>query len=79
MENLIFDYAAELQKNIGEEASASKSYVELLKLLNELDIPEDDKDEYADHIKEIIADELNHIEVLRELFYKITGVKPKVD
>lgn len=79
MEDLVFDYSAALQENIKDEAEASESYVRLLKLLNNLDIPEEDKNAYAEHIKEIIADELNHMKVLKELFYEITGIKAKVD
>lgn len=61
------------------EADAIQKYTELIEIILESPLSSEDKEELVDKIKEIIADELNHEEVLRDIYIKITGIKPNKD
>lgn len=62
-----YSIAAEIYKNIEDENKAIEKYMSLLSIL-----PDEDK-----HIvEEIVSDEKNHREVLKELAYKYDGSIP---
>ena len=56
---------AEIEESISDEAQARQGYYELMTLLNEKD---------RDIIKEIISDELNHAELLKEMARRYSGI-----
>ena len=61
------------------EADAIQKYTELIETILESPLSQEDKQELTDKIREIIADELNHEQVLREIYIKITGIEPNKD
>jgi len=63
--------AAEIEKNIADEATARSGYLKLLPMLL--------SDEDRAVIKEIIADELNHSELLRKMALVYNGIESKKD
>lgn len=64
------DFLAELAENLADEAKAIEGYYKLITLCPEKYIPQ---------IVEIIADEKNHMEVLRGIMEDIDKIKPKKD
>ena len=58
------------------EADAIQKYTEFLKVIEKSPLSQEDKDELSAKIKEIISDELNHQNILREIFVKVTGILP---
>jgi len=64
------EISAEIEKNIADEATARVGYYKLLSMLLEEDFPV---------IEEIISDELNHSERLKELSFKYNQIKQAVD
>ena len=60
--------AAEIAHNLQDEWDAIEGYQKLIPFL-ELH----DDQESIDHIREIISDELNHAEILREMIRKYDG------
>ena len=66
----IFTLAALIQSNIEDESGAIRRYLQLLPYLNEKD---------KDIIKEIISDELNHAEKLKDMVFRYVRIKPMTD
>lgn len=64
------EFLADLAKNLADEATAIEGYYKLIALAPEKYIPQ---------IVEIIADEKNHMEVLRGIMEDIDKIKPKKD
>lgn len=60
-----------IQANIQDEADAARKYFQLLEYLT------DEND--IDTVKEIISDELNHAEKLREMVLSYSGIEPAKD
>lgn len=60
----------EIAKNIKDEGEALLGYVPLIN---------DPDEKIQDAVKEIVADELNHLLTLAAIYVKITGVKPAKD
>lgn len=58
---------AEIEENISDEAQARQGYYELMEIL------ENQKD--ISIIEEIISDELNHAELLKEMAQRYSGIK----
>lgn len=74
------DMATELQYNIKAEANAITDYNRLLDMVNKAeDIKGDQKLAIIGAVYEIIGDELNHQNVLENLYSLITGIKAKTD
>lgn len=65
-----------LQENNKDEAEAIANYTELLTIIPEFELEEDLSQELMEAITEIIADELNHQQVLNELYIKLTEIEP---
>ena len=65
-----------LQENNKDEAEAISNYTELLAIIPEFELEEDLSQELMEAITEIIADELNHQQVLNELYIKLTEIEP---
>ena len=61
------------------EADAVQKYTELLETILQSPLSQEDKDELVAKISEIISDELNHEEVLKEIYVKLTGIEPNKD
>ena len=71
--------ASELQYNIKAEATAITDYNILLDLINSSDIPNGQKLAIISAVYEIIADEMNHQDVLQNLYTLVTGISAKKD
>ena len=69
------DIANLIEFNDKEEANAIVNYNELLKSVEESDLPKSQKDRIESEVYEIIGDELNHQERLKMLYSLITGIK----
>lgn len=61
------------------EADAIQKYTEFIKIIQESVMDSADKEEIIAQIREIISDELNHEDKLREIYKKITGIEPNKD
>ena len=67
--NNMYDLVADLEKNIAAEATARQDYYIILKYwYDELELEE------VEQIKEIIAEELKHTEILRNMIEKRTKI-----
>ena len=67
--NNMYDFVADLEKNIAAEATARQDYYIILKYwYDELELAE------VEQIKEIIAEELKHTEILRNMIEKRTKI-----
>ena len=73
------DMAIELQYNIKAEATAITDYNRLLDLIDKSDIPSGQKLAIISAVYEIIADEMNHQDVLQNLYTSVTGISAKKD
>lgn len=73
------DMAIELQYNIKAEATAITDYNRLLDLIDKSDIPSGQKLAIISAVYEIIADEMNHQDVLQNLYTLVTGISAKKD
>lgn len=71
--------ASELQYNIKAEATAITDYNMLLDLIDKSDIPSGQKLAIISAVYEIIADEMNHQDVLQNLYTLVTGISAKKD
>ena len=66
------DFVTWLEKATAAEAEARQDYYDLLRLFaNEV------TDEEVSQVKEIIAEELKHTEILRKIVERVTGIKPE--
>lgn len=72
-------FANEIQFNIKEEASAIENYNRLLKMLEDVELPQRQKEVIQSVIFEINGDELNHQTKLKELFTLVSGIKEAQD
>lgn len=61
------------------EADAIQKYTEFLRMIAESEIDENDKNEMTEQIEEIISDELNHQNKLREIYTRLTNIMPNKD
>jgi bacterioferritin (cytochrome b1) len=68
------DVTDAVQQNIQEESRAIINYNTLLKSALASDMPDDVKREFKREIAEIVADELNHIDRLKDIYTYITGI-----
>ena len=73
------DMAIELQYNIKAEATAITDYNLLLDMIDKSDIPSGQKLAIISAVYEIIADEMNHQDVLQNLYTLVTGISAKKD
>lgn len=73
------DIASELQYNIKAEAMAITDYNMLLGSIDNSDIPSGQKLAIISAVYEIIADEMNHQDVLQNLYTLVTGISAKKD
>ena len=73
------DIATELQYNIKAEAMAITDYNMLLGSIDNSDIPSGQKLAIISAVYEIIADEMNHQDVLQNLYTSVTGISAKKD
>ena len=71
--------ATELQYNIKAEATAITDYNVLLDMIGNADIPRKQKLAIISAVYEIIADEMNHQDVLQNLYTLVTGISAKKD
>ena len=71
-------YIANLtQFNMRAEAQAIEDYTNMIKETMDCeDLDELEKEQIVEQIKELIADELNHQEVLQEIYVYITNIEP---
>lgn len=66
------DFITWLEKATAAEAEARQDYYDLLRLFaNEF------TNEEISQVKEIIAEELKHTEILRKIVERVTGIKPE--
>ena len=65
----MYDFVADLEKNIAAEAEARQDYYILLKYWYDELEPEE-----VEQIKEIIAEELKHTEILRDMIERKTKI-----
>lgn len=80
MDNQIsWELAKATEFNAKAEAQAIYDYSEMMKFIDQAPILPDEKDEMKLIIAEIISDELNHQEKLRQLYVKLTAVLPNKD
>lgn len=80
MDNQIsWELAKATEFNAKAEAQAIYDYSEMMKFIDQAPILPDEKDEIKLIIAEIISDELNHQEKLRQLYVKLTAVSPNKD
>ena len=80
MDNQIsWELAKATEFNAKAEAQAIYDYSEMMKYIDQAPILPDEKDEMKLIIAEIISDELNHQEKLRQLYVKLTAVLPNKD
>ena len=75
----LFEIAKQIEFNAKAEAQAVYDYTDLIKMLGGIDIEEDKKQEIADSIQEIIADELNHQNKLQSIYTYLTTIEPNKD
>ena len=66
------DLLIDLEKNIADEAEARMGYYQILK-----DYKTYLSTEEIDLLKEIIAEELKHTEILKAMIYKRNYIKPE--
>ena len=71
--------ASELQYNIKAEATAITDYNVLLDMIDKSDIQSGQKLAIISAVYEIIADEMNHQDVLQNLYTLVTGISAKKD
>lgn len=75
MDNQIsWELAKATEFNAKAEAQAIYDYSEMMKFIDQAPILPDEKDEMKLVIAEIISDELNHQEKLRQLYVKLTAI-----
>lgn len=71
------DIAKLTQFNEKAEAQAVEDYTEMIKQVIECEELDDtEKEEVVGKITELIADELNHQQVLQELYVYLTDIEP---
>lgn len=71
------DIAKLTQFNEKAEAQAVEDYTEMIKQVVECEELDDtEKEEIVGKITELIADELNHQQVLQELYVYLTDIEP---
>ena len=68
-ENSDFYLCQALEHNIAEEAKARKEYYQLLEMF-QMELTSKEKEE----IREIIAEELKHSDMLAKMIYRRTGI-----
>lgn len=76
---MILELAKSAEFNEKSEAQAIMDYVDFLQILNESDLLPERKAEIRAEIEEIISDELNHQQKLKEIFTSLTGIMPNKD
>lgn len=79
MDNEILRIANEMQFNEKAEAQAVYDYTNTIDRVLSTNLEEDTKQKVIESINEIISDELNHKEKLRQLYVYLTGIEPNKD
>ena len=80
MDNQIsWELAKATEFNAKAAAQAIYDYSEMMKYIDQAPVLPDEKDERKSIIAEIISDELNHQEKLRQLYVKLTEISPNKD
>jgi phenylpyruvate tautomerase PptA (4-oxalocrotonate tautomerase family) len=51
----------------------------LIEIMNCEELSEQDKNDLIEKVKELTADELNHQNVLQEIYVSLTTIQPKID
>ena len=74
-----WELAKATEFNEKAEAQAVYDYTEMMKVIDLAPIMPDEKEELKAVIAEIIADELNHQEKLRQLYIRLTAIMPNKD
>lgn len=74
----MLEISKEIQANIREKAGAIEKYTELIIYIkNNQEISLEQKQYLIKQIEEIIADELDHIDILKDLYSETTNIEPK--
>lgn len=71
--------ATDIQRNIVAEADAIEKYNYLLQIVKDSELSKSQKEIIESNIYEIIGDELNHQDRLRNLYTLVTGIKTDKD
>ena len=80
MDNQIsWELAKATEFNAKAEAQAIYDYSEMMKYIDQAPVLPDEKDEMKSIIAEIISDELNHQEKLRQFYVRLTAISPNKD
>lgn len=74
-----WELAKATEFNEKAEAQAVYDYTEMMKFIDLAPIMPNEKEELKAVIAEIIADELNHQEKLRQLYIRLTAIMPNKD
>lgn len=73
------EIAREIQKNNEAEAEAITGYTQLLQDIEVSDLEDSEKQELKSLIEEIVGDELDHQEILKECYTNLTEIKENGD
>ena len=73
------EIAREIQKNNESEAEAITGYTQLLQDIEVSDLEDSEKQELKSLIEEIVGDELDHQEILKECYTNLTEIKENGD
>lgn len=75
MDEDILEVANQMQINIEAEADAIHKYDDAIKIVLATQLDEETKTIVINNITEIIADELNHMQKLKETYTLLTGIE----
>lgn len=76
----ILEIAKLCEFNSKSEAQAVFDYTQMLiEIMNCEELSEQDKADLIEKVKELTADELNHQNVLQEIYVSLTTIQPKID
>lgn len=76
----ILEIAKITQLNAKAEAQAVFDYTQMLiEIMNCEELSDQDKNDLIEKVKELTADELNHQNVLQEIYVSLTAIQPKID
>lgn len=76
----ILEIAKLCEFNSKAEAQAVFDYTQMLiEIMNCEELSDLDKNDLIEKVKELTADELNHQNVLQEIYVSLTTIQPKID
>ena len=76
----ILEIAKLCEFNSKAEAQAVFDYTQMLiEIMNCEELSDLDKNDLIEKVKELSADELNHQNVLQEIYVSLTTIQPKID